>query len=132
MLGAARTVDYSNIPSCIWTEPEIASVGLTEEEAKSSCPEAKIAKFPYLGSGKAFVLGKSEGYIKIAAKPDGTILGVEIFGKGACELIAEPVLAKTAGVNMRQWAHVVHAHPTLSEVVQEAVHVFFGTPLHGV
>lgn len=126
ILGESRSVDYSNVPSCIWTDPEIASVGLTEEEAKAKSQDVKVAKFPYLGSGKAFLLGKQEGYVKIIGVPDGKILGVEIFGYGACELIAEAVLAKTAGISIRDWARTVHGHPTLSEIMQEAAQVFCG------
>ncbi len=126
ILGGRRSVDYSNVPSCIWTEPEIASVGLTEEEAKVKSQDARIAKFPYLGSGKAFLLGKQEGYVKIIGDSAGKILGVEIFGYGACELIAEAVLAKTASINIKDWAYAVHGHPTLSEILQEAAQVFCG------
>jgi len=124
ILGDSRKTDYSNCPSCIWTEPEIASVGLTEEEAKANHPDCKVAKFPYLGSGKAYLLGKQEGYAKIIGDAAGRILGVEIFGYGACELIAEAVLAKTAGINIKDWARAIHGHPTLSEILQEAAQVF--------
>jgi dihydrolipoamide dehydrogenase len=120
ILGDARKADYSNCPSCVWTEPEVASVGLTEEEAKAKHPDCKVAKFPYLGSGKAYLLGRQEGYAKIIGDPGGRILGVEIFGYGACELIAEAVLAKTAGINIKDWAQAIHGHPTLSEILQEA------------
>ena len=132
ILGEAREIDYSNIPSCIWTDPEIASVGLSEEEAKAKYPDVRIAKFPYLASGKAFLEGKTEGFIKIIGDSKGNILGVEIFGKGACDLIGEATLAKTLKINIRDWARVVHGHPTLSEIVQEAVHIFCGTPIHSV
>ena len=132
ILGLKRKIDYSNIPNCIWTDPEIASVGITEEDAKIKLPDVRIAKFPYLASGKALLIGKSEGFVKIIGDLKGSILGVEIFGEGACELIAEAVLAKTANVNIKDWARSVHGHPTLSEVLQEAVHVFCGTPIHSV
>ena len=105
---------------------------MTEEEAGTKCPGARIAKFPYLASGKALVIGKSEGFVKIIGDSKGSILGVEIFGEGACDLIAEAVLAKTLDINIRDWARSVHGHPTLSEVLQEAVHVFCGTPIHSV
>lgn len=132
ILGRPRTADYSNIPNCIWTEPEIASVGLSEDEARSTYPDSKTAKFPYLASGKAFIEGKTEGFIKIIGNAKGDILGVEIFGKGACDLIGEAVLARTLKVNIKDWAHVVHGHPTMSEIIQEAVHVFCGTPIHSI
>ena len=132
ILGEPRTVDYSNVPNCIWTDPEIASVGLTEEEAKAKYPDARAAKFPYLASGKAFLMGKAEGFVKIIGDAKGSILGVEIFGEGACDLIGEAVLAKQSGINIKDWACVVHGHPTLSEIFQEAAHVFCGTPIHSM
>lgn len=130
--GSSRAIDYANVPSCIWTDPEIASVGLCEEEARAKCVDVKIAKFPFLASGKAFIKAKTEGFIKIIGDGKGTILGVEIFGEGACDLIAEAVLAKTAGINIEEWSRVVHGHPTLSEIVQEATHQFCGTPIHSI
>jgi len=132
ILGGRRKTDYSNIPNCIWTDPEIASVGLTEEEARSGFPGARVAKFPYLASGKAFLSGKSEGFVKMIGDNKGNILGVEILGHEACDLIGEAVLAKTMGINIKDWAKVVHGHPTLSEIFQEAAHVFCGTAIHGI
>jgi dihydrolipoamide dehydrogenase len=130
ILGGARSVDYSIIPNCIWTDPEIASVGLTEEEAKEKYPDAKIAKFPYLASGKACIAGKPEGFIKLIGDANGNILGVEIFGLEACDLIGEAALAKDRGITIKELSHVVHGHPTLSEIFQEAAHIFCGTPIH--
>jgi dihydrolipoamide dehydrogenase len=130
--GGKRRRDYSIIPNAIWTDPEIASVGLSEEEAKAKHPDAKVAKFPYLASGKAYLEGKTEGFVKIVGTPAGDILGVEIVGKNACDLIGEAVVAKTAGMNIREWSLVTHAHPTLSEILQEAAHAFCGTPIHGI
>ncbi|MCX5686835.1 MAG: dihydrolipoyl dehydrogenase [Candidatus Omnitrophica bacterium] len=127
-----RKVDYSNVPNCIWTNPEIASVGLTEEEAKAKYPDLKVARFPYLASGKAFIKGAVEGYAKIMGDSKGCIIGVEIFGDEACDLIGEAVLAKTMGIKIGDWAGVVHGHPTLSEILQEAAHIFSGTPIHSI
>lgn len=132
ILGRARNADYANIPNCIWTMPEIASVGLSDDEARARHPDARTAKFPYLASGKAYLMGKVEGFVKIIGDSKGAILGVEIFGEEACDLIGEAVLAKTSGLNIREWSRVVHGHPTLSEVLQEAAHVFCGTPIHSV
>ncbi|MDP2913442.1 MAG: dihydrolipoyl dehydrogenase [Candidatus Omnitrophota bacterium] len=132
ILGDSRKVDYSNIPNCIWTDPEIASVGLTEEEARAKHPDARVAKFPYLASGKACIEGKTEGFVKIIGNSKGSILGVEIFGKGACDLIGEAVMARTQGVTIGEWARVVHGHPTLSEILQEAAHIFCGTAIHSI
>ncbi|MBU0605064.1 MAG: dihydrolipoyl dehydrogenase [Candidatus Omnitrophica bacterium] len=132
ILGGERKADYSNIPNCVWTEPEIASIGLCEEDAKAAHPDAKIAKFPYLASGKAYLEGEAEGFVKVIGTPAGEIIGVEIFGKDACNLIGEAALAKTRGVNIKDWSRVVHGHPTLSEIMQEACHVFCGTPIHTI
>ena len=132
IIGKTRSVDYSAIPNCIWTDPEIASVGLTEEDAKAKFPGSKIAKFPYLASGKAYLMGKPEGFIKLIGSSKGDILGVEIFGENACDLIGEAALAKVIGINIKDWAGVVHGHPTLSEIFQEAAHIFCGTPIHNV
>jgi len=127
-----RKADYSNVPNCIWTSPEIASVGITEEEAKAKHPDLKVAKFPYLASGKAVIKGAVEGYVKIMGDSKGCIIGVEIFGDEACDLIGEAVLAKTMGIRISDWAGVVHGHPTLSEILQEAAHIFCGTPIHSI
>ncbi len=132
IMGKRRKTDYSNIPTCVWTDPEIASIGLTEEEAKISSSDIKIAKFPYLASGKAYLLAKSEGFAKIIGDQNGRILGVEIFGEGACDLIGEAALARTCGINVKDWQNVVHAHPTLSEILQEAAHIFCGKGIHTI
>ena len=124
ILGATRAVDYSNVPNCIWTDPEVASVGLNEEDARAKDPDVGIAKFPYLASGKAYIMGRHEGYVKLIGDSKGKILGVEIFGEEACDLLGEAVLAKSMGVNIKDWARVTHGHPTLSEMFQEAAHIF--------
>lgn len=132
ILGKSRRADYSAIPNCVWTDPEIASVGLNEEDARVKYQDVKIAKFPYLASGKAYLEGKSEGFIKMMGDSAGNIIGVEILGEGACDLIGEAVLAKASGINIKDWNKVVHGHPTLSEIFQEAGHIFCGTPIHSI
>ena len=77
-------------------------------------------------------MGKVEGFVKIIGDAKGNILGVEIFGAGACDLIAEATLAKAANIKIEEWSKVVHCHPTLSEILQEAAHSFCGTPIHGL
>jgi len=120
ILGVPREADYSNIPNCVWTDPEVASVGLTEEEAKAKYPDARSVKFSYLASGKAAVIGKTEGFIKLIGDTSGKILGIEIFGEEACDLIGEGVLARDKGVSIKDLGRVVHGHPTLSEIYQGA------------
>ena len=132
ILGSRRKADYSAIPNCIWTDPEIASVGLSEEDAKALHQDIKVAKFPYLASGKAYLEAETEGFVKIVGTSTGELVGVEIIGKDACNLIGEAVLAKARGVTIKEWADVVHGHPTLSETLQEACHVFCGTPIHSI
>jgi dihydrolipoamide dehydrogenase len=106
-------------------------VGLSEEAARATYQDIKIARFPYLASGKAFLEGETEGFVKIIGTlPAGEIIGVEIFGKDACNLIGEATLAKARGINIKDWSRVVHGHPTLSEILQEACHVFCETPIH--
>jgi len=77
-------------------------------------------------------MGKSEGFVKMIGDLKGDILGVEIFGLEACDLIGEAVLAKSLGVNIKDWARVTHGHPTLSEIFQEAAHIFTGTAIHSL
>lgn len=132
ILGEKRIADYSNIPSCIYTDPEIASVGLTEEDAKTRYQDAKVAKFPYMASGKALISGKTEGFIKMVGDSNGKILGIEIMGEEACDLIGEATLAKTVGMKIKDLCRVVHGHPTLSEIFQEAAHIFDGTGIHSI
>ena len=130
ILGGEREADYSNMPNCIFTDPEIGSVGLTEEEARQRYPDARIAKFPYLASSKAAIIGRQEGFVKIIGDAKGSLLGVEYFGEGASDLISEAVLARQAGVGIKELSRVIHGHPTLSEILQEAAHIFCGTPIH--
>lgn len=130
ILGRNRQADYSVIPSCIWTDPEIASVGLPEDEAKARHPSVRVAKFPYLASGKAYIEAKTEGFVKIIGDESGRLLGVEIMGALACELIGEAVLAISQKMTVEEWGAVVHGHPTISETLQEASHVFCKHAIH--
>jgi dihydrolipoamide dehydrogenase len=130
--GKRRKVDFSLIPNCIYTEPEIASCGMQEEEARKLCPDCKVAKFPYLASSKAHVIGRTEGFIKVIGDARGRILGIEIFGERACDLIGEASLAMALGADVEQLAGAVHGHPTLSEIFGEASHLFLGKAIHTV
>jgi len=119
--GGTRAMDYGVVPSCIFTMPEVASVGLTSQEAKTKGIKTKVGKFPFTALGKAHCLGETEGVVKIIADA-GTdkVLGVHILGPHATDLIAEAALAMQMGATAQEIAHTIHAHPTLAESMMEA------------
>lgn len=119
------------IPSCIYTSPEVAWVGLNEEEAKEKYGELTIGKFPFKASGKAMAYGEVEGFVKIICdKKYGEVLGLHIVGPHATDLVSEGVLAKSMEATLEEIAHAIHPHPTLSEAVMEAAHVAMGQGIH--
>lgn len=123
--------DFSTVPNCIFTEPEIASVGATEEELKESGCEYAVGRFPMAASGKAQASGHAEGFVKILSSPsDGKLLGCHIVGPGATDLIAEAALARRNGLTVSDIAHTIHAHPTLAESLAEAAEAALGMPIH--
>jgi len=114
-------VHYDRIPSCVYCQPEIASIGITEDKAKEEGLKVDIGKFPFRANGKAIASGNTEGFVKIISdSKTGEILGTHIIGHGATELIAEIGLAKTLESTPLEVALTPHAHPTLSEAVMEA------------
>ena len=114
-------IDYKNIPSCVYCLPQVASVGMTEPEAKEAGFEVQIGRFPFTANGKAVAVGDTTGFVKIIAdKKYGEILGAHILGPEATELIGELTLAKTAELSASDVHHAIHAHPTLSESIMEA------------
>ena len=119
------------IPAVVFTDPEIAWAGLTENQAKEKNIKYEVAKFPWAASGRATTLDRSDGVTKLLIDPsDQRILGVGICGPGAGELIAEGVLAIEMGANATDLKLTIHPHPTLSETVMEAAEVFFGQSAH--
>jgi dihydrolipoamide dehydrogenase len=119
--GRFAEVNYKVIPSIVYTAPEIAWVGLTEEEVKAQGTAYKVGVFPFLASGRARAMEQTQGFAKvIAAKGDDEILGVHIIGPLAGELIAEAVLAMEYSASTEDLQRTIHAHPTLSEAVHEA------------
>ena len=119
--GHYGEVNYKTIPSVIYTVPEIAWVGLTEEQVKSSSRAYKVGVFPFLASGRARAMEQAQGFAKIiAAQDDDEILGVHIIGPMAGELIAEAVLAMEFSASSEDLQRTIHAHPTLSEALHEA------------
>ncbi len=116
-----NTVNYERIPSCVYCQPEVASIGLSEEQCKEQGLSINIGKFPFKASGKAVATGQTRGFVKIISeKNSGEILGAHIVGSGATELIAEIGLAKTLESTLLEIAQTPHAHPTLSEAIMES------------
>lgn len=119
-LGQASDMSYGAVPSCIYTFPEVASVGLTEEQAWQT-HDIRVGRFPFRANGKAVVLNELEGMVKILSDgSSGEVLGVHIIGPHATELIAEAVLGIRKKMTAGDFAHTIHPHPTLSEALMEA------------
>jgi len=121
-LGENSLMDYNVVPHCIFTHPEVASVGLTEKEARERYDDkVKIGRFPFMASGKALCEGEGAGFIKIVAgSKNEEILGVHIIGSHASELISEGALAISLKATLKDISRVIHPHPTLSEALMEA------------
>jgi dihydrolipoamide dehydrogenase len=130
-LGEKRlTADYGAIPACIYTQPEIAWVGLSEEQARDQGEQVRVGRFPFSALGRAAVLGEADGLVKLVASSDGTLLGATIMGPRATDLVAEVALALGLGITAAELASVVHAHPTLPEAVAEAALDVAGRAVH--
>ena len=123
-------VDYTTIPSCIFTSPEVASVGLTEAQAKAQGIEYKVGKFPYTASGKATAAGERDGFVKLIFDAEERLLGAHFVGHNVTEMIGEPTLAKVLGVNAHRIARTIHAHPSMHEAVMEAAEDALGCAIH--
>ncbi len=120
-------VDYNNIPACTYCNPQVASVGLTEEKAKEQGYEIKVGKFPYTANGKAHGIGEAKGFVKLIFDAKyGEILGAHMIGPDVTELLAELNVAKTLEATAPTIFKTMHAHPTLSESVMEAAAQAYG------
>src|SRR6185503_15070701 len=129
--GEASAWDHVIVPAVVFTDPEVAWVGLTEAEAASRGLKVEVAKFPWGASGRALTYDRIDGLTKLIIDPESErILGVGITGHGAGELIAEGTLAIEMGATVRDLAETVHPHPTLSETMMEAADLFFGHATH--
>lgn len=125
-------VNYSNIPGCTYTTPEVASVGLTEKKAVEAGKEFLVGKFFYKASGKATAAGNTDGFIKmIIDKNTDEILGCHMCGDNVTEMIAGIVSARQNGLTAKQVAASIHPHPTMSEAVMEAIEAAYGKAIHG-
>ncbi|MBU1877798.1 MAG: FAD-dependent oxidoreductase, partial [Chloroflexi bacterium] len=121
IMGHRRKVDYTVVPACIFTMPEIADVGLTEEQAKEQSIAHTVSMFPFTASGKALAQGETEGQVRLVCEEGtGKVLGMHIMGPHASDLIAEGAMAMRLGATARDIAELIHAHPTLPEAVMEA------------
>jgi dihydrolipoamide dehydrogenase len=130
-LGHQSLMDYRVVPSCIFCHPEIAGVGLSEQEVKEQGLDYVISKFPFTANGKALAIGEAVGIVKLIARKDtGVIIGGHIMGPHASDLIGEVGLAIKAGLTAKEVAETIHAHPTLAETIMEAAHGLVDKPLH--
>ena len=124
-------LDYNNIPGCTYCSPEVASVGMTENQAKENGYDILIGKFPFSASGKAKTSGNSEGFIKVIFdKKYGEWLGCHMIGEGVTDMIAEAVLGRKLETTGYEILKTVHPHPTMSEAVMEAVADAYGEVIH--
>lgn len=127
-----QPIDYSTIPSCVYTSPEVASVGLTEKQATEKGIELKVGRFQFTASGKAAAAGERDGFVKLLfdAATD-KLIGAHFVGMNVTEMIAEPTVAKALGATAEVLAHTIHPHPTMNEAVMEAAEAALGHAIHG-
>jgi dihydrolipoamide dehydrogenase len=124
-------VDYSNIPACTYTTPEVASVGMTEKAAREAGYEIKVGKFPFTASGKASAAGAKDGFVKLIFDDKyGELLGAHLIGANVTEMIAELVVARKLETTGEEIIKAVHPHPTMSEAVMEAAAAAYGEVIH--
>ena len=126
-----EALDYGNIPGCTYATPEIASVGMTEKQAKEKGYEIKVGKFPFSASGKAKAAGTPDGFVKVIFDAKyGEWLGCHMIGAGVTDMIAEAVVARKLETTGHEILKAVHPHPTMSEAVMEAVAEAYGEVIH--
>lgn len=131
IMGKDSTMNYSIVPSCIYTFPELASVGLTEEEAKEKGYDITVSKFPLAANGKALAEGETLGFAKIIADNEyGEVIGVHIMASNATDMISEAIVAMQLESTVYDIAKAIHPHPTLSETVMEAAFGAIDKPIH--
>ncbi|SHN81293.1 dihydrolipoyl dehydrogenase [Desulfitobacterium chlororespirans] len=130
MAGQQVSMEGRAIPSAIFTYPEIAAVGETEQALKASGKNYKVSKFPFSANGKALALGEIMGLVKLLADEEGVVIGASIMGPQASSLIQECVLAVEKKIKAEELAKIIHAHPTLPEAIMEAAHGILAKPLH--
>ena len=129
--GGSRSVDYRSVPNVVYTRPEVASVGVTEAQARQKGADVKVAQFPFSANPRARILGETDGLVKLVCDADGgAVLGVHLLGPHVTDLIAEGALAVQMGATADDLAWTTHAHPTLPEAMLEAALGFRDATLH--
>lgn len=129
--GHKSEIDYRGIPAVVFSDPELATVGYTEKEAKEQGYNVKAAKFPFAANGRALSLGSGDGFVRLVTREeDGLVIGAQIAGTNASDMISELSLAIESGMTAEDLALTIHAHPTLGEITMEAAEVIMGTPIH--
>ncbi|MBF0780024.1 MULTISPECIES: dihydrolipoyl dehydrogenase [unclassified Granulicatella] len=129
--GKAVAIDYKVMPAVAFTDPEVASVGLSEKEAKEQGLDVKAVKFPLAGNGRALSLNATEGFVRLVTTKDShVIVGGQVVGINASDIIAEIGLAIEAGMNAEDIALTIHGHPSLGEVVMDTAELALGLPIH--
>ena len=124
-------VDYSGVPWVVYTHPEVAWAGLTEDEARAAGHQVEVHKHRFAGNGRAMIIGETDGMVKVVAAKDGPILGFHLVGPWASELLAEGYLAVNWQATPEDVGHFIHPHPSLSEAIGETMLTFTGRSLHG-
>jgi len=122
IMGKEACAKYHAVPRCVYTSPEVAAVGMTEKQAAEKGIEVRVGRFSFAGIGKALVIGKTDGFVKVIVDDKDTIIGGAVVGPHATDLLAELTLSVHLGVTAMQLGEVIHPHPTLSEALMEAVH----------
>lgn len=123
-------VDYSTIPSCIFTSPEVASVGMTEKQATQAGINYKVGRFPFTASGKATAAGDRDGFAKLIFDNEEKLIGAHLVGANVTEMLGEPTLAKRLGITAHTIARTIHSHPTMHEGLMEAAEAAMGVAIH--
>ncbi len=131
VMGMARELDWRAVPACLSARPGVAWVGLTEQQARDEGLNPQVGRFPFSASGAAVLKEEEEGFIKLIAGEDGVILGMQVLGNAAEELIMEGTLAVRHGLSVKQLRETIHPHPTRHESIWEACLSLEGFPMHG-
>ncbi|MDN6058491.1 MAG: dihydrolipoyl dehydrogenase [Lacticaseibacillus paracasei] len=128
--GKASAVDYKAMPAVCFTDPELATTGMTVAEAKDKGIKAKASKFPFAANGRALSLAQTEGFVRLVTNENGTVIGGQVAGAGASDLISELTVAVEGGLNVEDLALTIHPHPTLSEVIMDDAEVALGLSIN--